>query len=796
MLALVFGVPAALVYFQFVGFNAGWREKVAGALGGSGFAVEIQRLTFQPFDGIVAEGVNVRQRRAPGRQLAKVDRLIVSPNVAQLLRGRVLIDRLNLENTTVTIPFADDGRKPDTVVIRDISAAILSGSGQVTITHAECRFEDIQIVVRGHLLLPAGTALRRSTNDENPAASIATIRTVLSALRRFEFSDPKPRLEIEVSGDLSQPETIGAESVTLRAGRVRYGGLSFDRVMLDGRYVDRAVRVTNLRASGPSGVVQAAGSWNLNDGSGQLDLNGRLAVAPIIALTGRGDLAAAVAFDRPPAVEAALTVTPGADGRPSIAVVGQVSAENVHAKKVDVRRFSTAFAWRDGRLFLQDVDVQSATGTVRAEVMLAPGDFRLKLDAAADPREFIEFFGPNERKIIELLSFKDVPRVTLRLAGERPKTDAVSGSGHITLGRSAMRDSWVDEGEADLIVADRALAYRNLSLRKGRQKATGGFVYDMGRQEVRLENIRSTFYPADVLMWVDPRIAATVAVYRFRGPPNIRADGLTHMKDPSKNDLRVEVSAPAGLTYELLARDLTFGPMQGTVRLLGQKVLADIDRAELYGGQVKLGAQVSIAPGDPGFAAQVAVDRIDFPALTRLYFGYSKSEGLMSGRYAFEASLREPAKMRGSGSIRVEDGHVMAIPVFGPLSEIISLVIPGAGHESARLATADFTIADQLIRTRNLDIQGAGFELFGDGTVGFPSGKMDLAVRINARGIPGIVLFPVSKLFEYVSTGTVSDPQWRPKVIPREFFDVLGMKSSDSGKPGPKVSPAPAGKAR
>jgi hypothetical protein len=44
---------------------------------------------------------------------------------------------------------------------------------------------------------------------------------------------------------------------------------------------------------------------------------------------------------------------------------------------------------------------------------------------------------------------------------------------------------------------------------------------------------------------------------------------------------------------------------------------------------------------------------------------------------------------------------------------------------------------------------------------------MDMSVRINARGIPGLVLFPVSKLFEYVSTGSVSKPEWRPKIIPR-----------------------------
>ena len=31
----------------------------------------------------------------------------------------------------------------------------------------------------------------------------------------------------------------------------------------------------------------------------------------------------------------------------------------------------------------------------------------------------------------------------------------------------------------------------------------------------------------------------------------------------------------------------------------------------------------------------------------------------------------------------------------------------------------------------------------------------------------GLVFFPVSKLFEYYSNGTMTDPKWGPKIIPR-----------------------------
>ncbi len=782
---VLLGVPALLVYLQLVGFTGEWRAKVARALGGPTFSVEIGRLTFHPFEGIVAEKLVLHRRLAPARRLAEIDRMIVSPNLADLLRGRVSIDRLDLENTDVEIPFAEDGVAPDSIHLQGLRAEVWSGNGQVTVSHAECRVEGIHVTLRGHFLMPEIKAPRtKPSTPEHVMARAAVIRKILETLRRIRFSGAPPELDVSLGGDLAYPDSIVADSVTLRSGGVRFEDLSFDRLSLAASYEDRVAHLTNLRIAGKSGTLQIAGSWNAARGTGGADLSGALTLAPLLRLAGQAELAQKISFDHPPAVEASMEVTPGPGG-PQISVIGQTSAREFWLKGVRGKSFASRFAWKDGRLYLQDAVLRSRTGSVRAQVLTGRGEFRLKLESDADPTEFLDLFGPKEQAIIGLLKFKDPPRIAVSLDGTRPSLDALAGKGTLSLGRSSMRDSWIDSGKSDFEVVDRSIVYRNLVLAKGDLQATGSFTYDFGRHEVRLDGIRSNLNPTDVLMWVDPRIAATVAVYRFRGPADLRADGIAHMADPRRNDLRIRIDAPGGLAYTLLNRDLLFGPTRATVRLKGQELRADVTQAELMGGVASIEARVSIAPDDPSFHADVSLEEIDFPAMTKLYFGYSKSEGVLSGKYAFDSSLKEPAKMRGTGSIRVEKGQVLSIPVFGPLSVIISQIIPGAGHESARLATADFAIANQEITTENLDIRGAGFELFGDGKVGFPSGKMDLTVRINARGIPGLMLFPVSKLFEYVSTGTVSDPQWLPKVIPREFFNVLGMGKAVPSKEVP-----------
>src|SRR5258706_13618786 len=83
--AFLLGVPALLIYLQFFGFSEKWRREVAKALSGPSFTVEIGRLTFHPFEGIVAEDVDLHRRGDPPLELARTDRLVVAANLPPLL---------------------------------------------------------------------------------------------------------------------------------------------------------------------------------------------------------------------------------------------------------------------------------------------------------------------------------------------------------------------------------------------------------------------------------------------------------------------------------------------------------------------------------------------------------------------------------------------------------------------------------------------------------------------------------------------------------------------------------------
>ena len=67
--------------------------------------------------------------------------------------------------------------------------------------------------------------------------------------------------------------------------------------------------------------------------------------------------------------------------------------------------------------------------------------------------------------------------------------------------------------------------------------------------------------------------------------------------------------------------------------------------------------------------------------------------------------------------------------------------------------------------TDDLEIGSVAFNLIANGNYDFLRDNLDMDARVNLKGPMGIVLFPVSKLFEYHGTGPLSEPVWKAKVL-------------------------------
>jgi hypothetical protein len=123
--------------------------------------------------------------------------------------------------------------------------------------------------------------------------------------------------------------------------------------------------------------------------------------------------------------------------------------------------------------------------------------------------------------------------------------------------------------------------------------------------------------------------------------------------------------------------------------------------------------------------------------------------------------------------VTLQDGLIWEVPVFGLFSPILNAVKPGAGNSKAKEATAMFIITNSVIFTSDLRIYASGMRLNYDGTVDFDTrinGRMEAELFRDMPGLGQIVskvLWPVTKLFEYKISGTLSKPKSEPVFIPK-----------------------------
>ncbi len=779
LVAVFIGVPVLLYVLRFEGIGYGAREALGKALSTPTIEVEVGKLALDPFSGLVATDVVVSESINHGRVLARINRVSVSLKLAELVHRRIVVDSVRLNGAEASIPAGPSVDAPRLTVTK-IRAEILLLGDKLRLSRFECLGEGIQFEITGEVLNPLQMVFPEPQADESGVDFERLIGSVREVMDKVVFAKGAPHVRASFQIDALNPAGLEVPRFSVDIAQISYGEAELRDVGLQGSYADGIASVSLWRMRDAEGEFQASGHWETNAGFGELSILSGLNPFPLLGAAGLFRMPEGIAFDRAPELGADVRLEM-ADGRLAVRAAGHFRAEAVDLKGVRFVAPRLLFAWRDGVFHAREVGFSVGRGDFEGILWVGPGDYRLNARTTIPPVEFLPLL--NDRGAQEFLGnmeFEDLPEITCSLRATSPDFATFTGNGTIKLGRTATRGAWIDSGSTDFSIADRCIDYSNLVIKTGPGIGTGSFAYDIGRQEVRLNAIKSTLVPVDVLMWINPQIAQTIQPYRFRANPDVRVDGKVHMSQPTGNDLAIRIESPVGMEYDLLGKTLVFGSTSARVAVKGNRVLANITRARLMGGDVMVEADVSIDPTKPVFSADVRLNRVDFSKLTNLYFDYDDSKGVVTGRYRFKTRMGEEHLMTGDGNLRIEDGNVFAIPWLGPFSTILGGILPGVFYNTARLATADFTVANETINTRNIEIIGKGFSMYGNGDIYFLTGGLNMNMRINAQGIPGLVFFPVSKILEYHSDGTVADPRWVPRLIPRFPVGGRGVKSPAS----------------
>jgi hypothetical protein len=741
------------------GFGKEWRDRVSQELHKRGVEASIQRLTVDPVRGLIAQNVRIYDFKNRENTLAVISEVALDINYAALLHDKPFLNALDVHGAELTIPNPAAAPNAPKTQIKELRAHIYFPPEQIYVSQAEGIFAGLRISATGQLIKRDNYKPSDVISDEEWRQRLLLVHKLAEELSKFSFPAEAPSLQVKFAGDLSQFETVHAEA-TLRGDRLRRGEYEISNLTIAAEWANQTLHVNQCTWADNTGNFAGRATWGRETKTAEFQGRSTLDAKRFLDAAGFPQLLADVALNAPPLLELSGSAD-FAGATPKLSLIGRVDVERFSYKSVPLLKLTADFSWDGDRAMIRELRLRHESGELRGDLLDAPDDFRLTLDSTIDPIVFRAFASLEMGRFLAEWEWSRPPPIRLAVHGPSRNPETWTGNGTISAQRTRFRGAWMNEASAALRFENGALHLDNLRVVRDEGTGTGSIAYDFAHHEIRFKDIKTGLRLTEAIVWVDPKYFKEVVDYKFRHPPNLVVNGVFHFH--GKNDhIEIKVDAPTGMDYVFLGKTLPFDRVSGRLLFTDNRLqLFDID-GKLFNGAVRGGADVSLAQNDKRYHANLTLDAVDFPRLADLYFKYKTTRGKLSGSYEWTSVGSDARAMEGHGAANVTEGDVFAIPIFGPLSELTSAIIPGAGYSIAKTAKSTFTINNGIIHTDDFKVSGKLFGMVGHGDIHFIEDKLDFDIRIEAGGA-GVLLTPVYKLFEYKGEGPISKPNWHPK---------------------------------
>jgi hypothetical protein len=762
-LSIILLIAAAIVggwYLARKGFRGQWRSRVVEELHRRGVEASIGHLTLDPFRGLVARNVRIFSYKNRSETLAFISEIALDINYAAFFHHQPFLDALDIRNAEVTLPLKVQPGKKDWPQLRKFHAHIYFPPEQIYISQAEGIFCGVRISATGQLIKRADYQPSPTLSDEEREKRWSILRRIVTELQKFSFPVGAPSLQVKFNGDLAQLEDAHADA-TLQGTLLKRKDYEMRDFIVAVEWSDQTLTVSRCEWNDRLGGLAATANWSRRTNEGKFEARSSLDLKTLLDAADRGEPLADISFNVPPVIDVSGTAN-FAEAHPQIKLIGHIATDKLAYKNLPLSDCHAEFSWDGDRTWIRDIHVRHQNGELRAELFEAPDEFRLNVDGPVAVGALRPFLSPEMQEFFGEWEFTREPLIQLAIRGKDRDPENWEGDGSISLDRTRFRGQWMRSATSKIHFANGAVAYDNFRVVRDEGIGTGTFVYDFANHEVRVSNIKANVRPVEAAYWIDPDLPKTVTPYKFHQPPTITANGVYQFRGGKGTKLDITVDGPAGMDYVFLGKTLSFHKIDARLLFTNDRLQIVDLHGGLFGGNVRGSADISLAHNDQRYHAKIAVDSVNFPRLTDLYYNYKTVHGQLNGTYDFNGVGDKPRLMQGSGKIMVANGDVFAIPIFGPLSGIMGAIIPGVGYSIARNASANFRVKDGIIHTEDLEVAGQLFSMVGHGDIYFLDDKLDLDVRVDPKG-PGVLLTPVYKLFEYKGEGSLKNPDWHPK---------------------------------
>ena len=763
VLVLLVGVVLWAVWYGAKrGLTRNWRELVFAELRARGIEITFNKLTADALRGFVARDVTIFDANDHQRVLAEVDKLTLNVDWSRLLRRRPFVSALELRNARLSLPLDRRDPKSRRLEVKHLQARLLFPEKQIRLVQADADTLGFHVSAEGWISNPTSV---EGTASGAPPAWLPAVESVLRELEAVQWKGATPRLRVQFTGDMGAPESVSA-SLGIQAEDATVHGYSLESLLLSAVWRSGALELEELALQDKAGRLHAVGRWT-PEGGYEVRVESTMDPVQIAAALGKPFPTEWLQFPQRPSLQLQLR---GATFKAQdLHATGTLGVAGFSIKKEPFERFNAAGSWETGRWSVREFRLVHKSGELSGDLMQVPEDFRIRLVSTLPTALFeLALTEPSSQGPLRWLQNREPLKVEVEARGRSPELAACGVWGRVEVGKSTFRGVELERFASPFVLKGGVWSFGPLQLKRTEGQGEGSVTYDAVHNDLFLHNLRLRLNPVETMKMIEPDWLEEVTPYRFKGePPLVTVRGKAAPHTPDRTNLQVDVVSKTGMDYDFAGKTLSFKEISAKLLFTPRRVQITSLGGELFGGRLTGNVDIAVKPNSSPHKASLYITDMDFAPLSRLYTGYDESKGKLNCSFLWKGDSDNARMVDGSGELSITDGNVFAIPFLGPLSGVLNSILPGLGMSTAHKANATFTVKNGVFNTGDLQIDGAGFSLLGRGDLRFMEDSMQFYARINARGLPGLMLFPVSKLLEYEADSKLSKPLWKPRILPK-----------------------------
>ncbi len=781
------GGAGLLWWANHTGLPDSWRGGIEEALAANGLHAELASLRYLPLRGIEAGEVVIYTDASRRRILGRLDHLLLDIDRTKLSRGDFKVQQLDLSGARVTLAVDPEDPASKVLEIADARGRIeFSGPRQMEISNASGTVGGLRLEGRALMNLYRQDSTGTLEDMERARAERRRILIgIIEALEHFDLeAAAPPTLRIDARGDLEEHGSLRAD-LTLRAANLTSRGIDIRRLDIDGELRGQTLVLNRIDLETPSGTAGGKLEYELDDFEGRFQVQSDTDLPALAAQLGLSDPESMPTFAAPPELNAHGSFHRDED-RWHFRVIGDVELSGPSFRHLSADRVATRFSWDGSRVLLEDLEVQDGIHRLDGRAFIEPE--RVRYEFTTDlPLAFWQNAVTIQplSDILDDFSAGEEAATRVECRGMANLHDPLDWSfkGTAEAGGLSFRGVPTRHAAVTMDLGHRQLDftsgevdfdYSDYRLRKVHGGPSSGTVavdrilYDNEKKTIEISKLRGTAWPAPIVRTFESKVADELENYRFHRPPTLAADGtIGIMSGLPRQDLKVRFSSPAAASYEFLDEDLDLSNPGGTVRVLADRVSVLGLEAGVLDGSIRTDFDIRLGESRQRFDGEIVWTGLSLPAIATTYGFDSTPKGSITGRMDFSLTGTDVSGLDGSGNVTLEDGELFEVPIFGPLSPLISAVLGRrkAGFQEANQAFCTFRVDDGVISTTDFFTSTPSIHFTGDGKADLPKDRLDMTIRMNARGLFGLITLPLRPiyegLFQFRGSGPIDNPDWR-----------------------------------